>query len=291
MKVLVTGAGGMLGQDVVARLAHVGHDAVATGRKEGLLPLDVTDTEAARKTLETLRPDAVIHCAAWTNVDGAEREPDGAYRGNALGAWNVASAAAHVGAWMVYVSTDFVFDGEKGSPYTEFDRVNPLGVYGASKEAGEQLVRQILPQRHIIARTSWLYGRGGPCFPKTILRLAEKSPEVPVVSDQIGTPTATVNLARKLVELAENPLPGTYHVSDTGHCSWYDFARAIVQNANLSTPIVPITAAEYAARFNSPTRRPAYSVMQPLSLSLRGMNDMPPWEDALAQFQKGEGRG
>ncbi|MDX1934913.1 MAG: NAD(P)-dependent oxidoreductase, partial [Capsulimonadales bacterium] len=172
MKVLVTGAGGMLGTDVCRLLAERGHTVIATGRRDGLVPLDVTDTGQTRAVIAGHRPDTVLHCAAWTDVDGAEREPEGAYRGNALSAWNVAAAAAETGARAVYVSTDFVFDGEKTTPYTEFDRTCPLGVYGASKEAGEQLFRRTLPDRHMIVRTSWLFGANGKCFPKTVLRLA-----------------------------------------------------------------------------------------------------------------------
>jgi dTDP-4-dehydrorhamnose reductase len=284
MKVLVTGAGGMLGTDVRAVLMERGHEVVATGRREGFTPLDVTDTHQTMQVIGAERPEVVLHCAAWTDVDGAERDPDGAYRGNALGAWNVAAAAAETGALMIYVSTDFVFDGAKNAPYTEFDRTNPLGVYGASKEAGEQLVRQTLPDRHIIARTSWLFGRHGKCFPKTVLRLAESKPEVPIVADQIGCPTFTEDLARKLAELAEDPLPGTYHICNAGECSWYEFAQEIVRQAGLSTPVVPITAAEYAARFNSPTRRPAYSPLRRLALQMRGMDDLRDWREALSAF-------
>jgi dTDP-4-dehydrorhamnose reductase len=286
MKVLVTGAGGMLGVDVCDALRARGHTVTPTGRtlRDDIRSLDVTDTRQVRTVLEAERPDVIIHCAAWTDVDGAERDPDGAYRGNALGAWNVGDGAGRVGAWMVYVSTDFVFDGAKGAPYTEFDRTNPLGVYGASKEAGEQLVRQTLPDRHLIVRTAWLFGRHGRCFPKTILRLAETKPEIPVVADQIGCPTHTVDLARKVVDLLADPLPGTYHVVSGGQCSWFEFAQAILQQAGLSTRVVPITAAEYAARFQSPTRRPPYSVLRRLALEMRGMDDLPNWQDALMVY-------
>jgi dTDP-4-dehydrorhamnose reductase len=284
MKILVTGAGGMLGTDVCTVIAQRGHELVATGRKEGLLPLDVTDTAQTQQILSTINPEIIIHCAAWTDVDGAERDPDAAYRGNALGAWNIAAAAAEIGALVVYVSTDFVFDGTKNTPYTEFDRTNPLGAYGASKEAGEQLIRQTLPDRHIIARTSWLFGRNGKCFPKTILRLAETKPEIPVVADQVGCPTFTEDLAQKLVELAENPLPGTYHLCNAGYCSWFEFAQEIVRQAGLSTPVVPITGDEYATRFNSPTKRPAFSPMRRLALEMRGKDDFRDWKDALAAY-------
>lgn len=284
MKVLVTGAGGMLGTDLCADLAARGHDVLATDVREGFTPLDITDTRQTRAFIETQRPEAVLHCAAWTDVDGAERNPEGAYKVNALGSWNLAAAAAATDALLVYVSTDFVFDGEKGAAYTEFDAVNPLGHYGASKEAGERLIRQTLPDRHIIARTAWLYGVHGKNFPYTIQRLAREKPEVPVVADQVGCPTHTKDLSRKLIDLIEDPLPGTYHVCSAGHCSWYEFAQAIVAASGLSTPVVPITAAEYAERFKSPTRRPAFSPMRRLALEMRGMDDLPPWQDALRDF-------
>lgn len=287
MRVMVTGATGMLGSDVCAVLLSRGHKVIAATRKGGdsSLPLEITDTKACLLCIEKEKPDAIIHCAAWTNVDGAERDPEAAYRGNALGAWNIATGASKVGAMMVYVSTDFVFDGEKGQPYTEFDKVSPLGVYGASKEAGEQLVRQALPDRHIIARTSWLFGINGKNFVTTVQHLAEKLPEIPIVADQIGSPTFTVDLAEKLVELIEAPLlPGTYHISNAGHCSWFEFAQAIVKQSGLQTPVVPITGAEYAARFNSPTRRPAFSPLRRLALEMRGMDNMPTWQDALGRY-------
>lgn len=285
LRALVTGANGMLGTDLCAELRTRGHAVIAAGRRDGLLPLDVTDAAATRAVAEAHQPDVIFHCAAWTDVDGAERDPDGAYRVNAWGAWSVAAAAASVGALLVYVSTDFVFDGEKGSPYAEWDAVNPVGVYGASKEAGERYVRQLLPERHVIVRTSWLFGAHGKNFVSTIQRLAASRPEVPVVADQIGCPTHTTDLARKLVELAQDPLPGTYHVCGAGQCSWYEFARAIVQKSGLSARVVPITAAEYAARFNSPTRRPAYSVLRRWALEMRGRDgDMPGWEIALDHY-------
>jgi len=280
MRLLVTGAGGMLAHDVMRAGERAGHEMAGLTRAE----LDLTDAAAVAAAIASTRPDGAINCAAWTDVDGAERDPDAAYRVNAFGAWNVAAACAAVDALLVYVSTDFVFDGAKTTPYTEFDPVNPIGAYGASKEAGERLVRQCLPDRHIIARTSWLFGPNGKNFVKTIQRLATNLPTVPIVADQIGCPTHTADLARKLVELSENPLPGTYHISGAGQCSWFDFARAIAARGGLSGEILPITAAEYAERFQSPTRRPAYSVMRHQALEMRGMNDMPPWEVALDDY-------
>jgi dTDP-4-dehydrorhamnose reductase len=290
MRVLVTGAAGMLGTDVCADLAARGHETIKAARpqegREGVLPLDITDTKATVALLRDVRPDAVINCAAWTDVDGAERNPDPAYKVNALGSWNLAHAAGEVGAWLLTVSTDFVFDGRKKAPYTEFDATNPLGAYGASKEAGEVLIRETLPTRHVIARTAWLYGVYGKNFVYTIRRLARSLPEVPVVSDQIGCPTHTRDLSRKLLDLLEDPLPGTYHVCSKGECSWFEFAREIVRQSGLETPVVPITAAEYAARFNSPTERPVYSPMRRLALEMRGMDDLPTWQDGLAEFVK-----
>lgn len=284
MRVLVTGAGGMLGTDLCADLAARGHEVVATDHREGFVPLDITDKRAAFALLQQERPDAVLHCAAWTDVDGAQRAPDPAYKVNALGSWNVAAACAEVGAWMVYVSTDFVFDGEKKAPYTEFDAVNPLGEYGASKEIGERLVRQTLPGRHMITRTSWLYGVHGNNLPYVVMRLAKSKPELPFVTDQIVCPTHTRDLSRKMIDLIEDPLPGTYHVCNAGHCSLFEFAAAIVAGVGSQTPVVPDTLAAYNARVNSPTRRPAHSVLRRLSLEMRGMDDLPPWRDALTEF-------
>jgi dTDP-4-dehydrorhamnose reductase len=283
MKVLVTGAGGMLGTDLCADLAARGHEVIATDHKEGFTFLDVTDTRAARALVQETRPEAILHCGAWTDVDGAERNPEPAYRVNALGAWNLAAAARAVDALMVYVSTDFVFDGAKGSPYTEFDATNPLGHYGASKEYGERLVRQTIPN-HIIARTAWLYGVHGNNLPYAIMRLAKSKPELPFVTDQIVCPTHTKDLSRKLIDLIEDPLPGTYHVCSAGQCSLFEFAQAVVKAIGSGTPVVPITLAQYMERSKSPTRRPAYSVLRRFALELRGRDDMPPWQEALAQF-------
>lgn len=280
MKILVTGAGGMLGRDVCAEAAARGHEAIAADRAR----LDVTDTGATKALLAQLRPDAVVHGAAWTNVDGAERDPAGAWRANALGAWNVAAGCAAAGAWMVHVSTDFVFDGEKGAPYTEFDPVNPLGVYGASKEAGERLVRQTLPARHLIARTAWLYGVHGRNLVYTIRDFARTRPALQFVSDQIVCPTHTADLARKLVDLAEDPLPGTYHICSAGACSLFEFAQAVVAGLGLSTPVTAMTLAEFEARFSPPARRPRATPLRRLALEMRGMDDLPTWQAALEGF-------
>lgn len=280
MKVLVTGAAGMLGRDVLSALEARGHDAFGADRAT----LDVSDKSQCFAFLNDLHPDAVIHCAAYTNVDGAESDPDGAYRGNSLGAWHVAAACAEVGAWMAYVSTDFVFDGEKGSAYDEFDAVNPVSVYGRSKEAGERLVRQTLPERHLVARTAFLYGVHGKNIVRSIAGFARSKPELSFVEDQVVCPTHTRDLARTLVSLLEDPLPGTYHLASAGQCSLYELAQAIVEELGLTTPVHPTTLAEFVERFHPPARRPKFSPLLGRSLQMRGMDDLPDWRDALRGY-------
>lgn len=287
MRVLVTGANGMLGLDLCPMLEAAGHEVVRTdtGVKEGSVvppwtPLDVTDTKAVAAKILEAAPDAVIHSAAYTNVDGCERDPDLAFRVNALGTWNVATACASHDVTLAYISTDFVFDGEKQAPYTEFDRTNPLSHYGASKLAGEHFVQQQC-RKHIIARTAWLFGAQGKSFPGTILHLAETQKERNVVADQVGCPTHTVDLSRKLIQLLDTTLYGIYHVTNSGWCNWARLAEKTLQLAGIhSMTIKPIPADSYP----SPTRRPSYSVLQHYALQLQGLDDMPPWEQALADY-------
>jgi dTDP-4-dehydrorhamnose reductase len=282
MRVLVTGAKGMLGTDLCQVLEAAGHEPQPTDvRGEGLsATLDITSIDQARGALSQLAPDVVIHCAAYTNVDQAEREPDAAYRVNALGSWVMAAACHAAGIPLAAISTDFVFDGEKGEPYTEFDAPNPLGVYGASKLAGESCIRQVAP-RHWIVRTAWLYGAHGKCFPDTMIRAAETRPELRVIQNQRGTPTYTRDLASALVRIIESPLYGTYHVANAGTTTWYDFARKALELAgHTKTRVVPITAAEWP----SPTRRPASSALRPYALELQGAPLPRPWEEALADY-------
>ena len=281
MRLLIVGAGGMLGSDVVAEAQCRGHDIVAlTGRTA----LDITNLSGVKACLAVNRPDAVINCAAWTNVDGAENEPEAAWRLNALGAAHLAAACAETNSWLLQVSTDFVFDGTKGSAYHEFDPVNPKSVYGASKEAGERLVRQCLPSRHMIARTSFLYGKQGKNLVDTIVRAAKSRPSLTFVEDQIISPTSTVDLARVLLDLATDPLPGTYHVANAGQCSLLEFARFIVAEAGLSTPVLATTFAEYVATAKPAASRPQVSPLERRMLALRGMDTMPDWKDALKAY-------
>ncbi len=278
MRILITGAAGMLGTDL--REALSGQDLTPTDVAGDLRLLDVTDTDQVISTIAEGKPDAVIHAAAYTDVDGCERDPDSAFRVNGFGTWNVAAACARVDATLVYISTDFVFDGEKGEPYTEYDAVNPLGHYGASKLAGETHVRTLCP-KHLIVRTAWLYGIHGKCFPRTMIDLAKTRKEITVVADQIGSPTFTADLAQTVRDLVGSPLYGTYHVTNQGSCSWYEFARKTLSLAGINNvEVKPIKAEEWP----SPTRRPKCSVLRNYALELQGRNDLRSWEDALADF-------
>ena len=287
MRVLVTGANGMLGQDLCPMLEKAGHQVIRTdvGVREGMQvpawePLDITNTDAVLQCVAVQKPDAIIHGAAYTDVDGCERDPDRAFRINELGTWNIAAACGEHNLKMAYISTDFVFDGTKTTPYCERDATNPLGYYGWSKLAGERHTADIC-RKHYIVRTAWLYGIHGPNFPRKMLELAETRKELKVVVDQVGSPTHTVDLAATLVSLLESPLYGTYHVTNSGSCSWFDFARKILELAGVTgVEVHPVPASEWP----SPTKRPAYSVLRHYSLELQGRDNLPPWEQSLAAF-------
>lgn len=270
----------MLGHDVCEALARTGNEVVATARQGGAVCLDVAETTDCFQIIGQERPDAVIHCAAYTNVDGAESDSLSAYRVNALGSWNLAAACAEFGVSLCAISTDFVFDGAKKEPYTEFDAPHPLGVYGASKLAGENAIRAIW-RKHWIVRTSWLFGLHGKSFPNTILRAAETRPELRIIADQHGTPTYTRDLAESVVHLLDNPLYGTYHLANTGVTSWYDFARtALEMTGNTQTRVIPILSSEWP----SPTQRPLYSPLRSYALELQGAAVLRPWQGALTDY-------
>jgi len=275
MRFAITGAAGMLGQDLVAAAEDAGHDAIALRRAE----LDITDRDAVTQALRETHPDVVFNCAAWTDVDGAERDEEGAVAVNGAGAGHVARAAAASGAWTIHVSSDYVFDGAKRSPYLESDPVSPLSAYGRSKLEGERMVAAEAPDRHTIVRSSWLFGPGGPCFPATILRLAGERDELKVVDDQVGCPTFTGHLAEALVELGVRmPRPvGILHVAGGGSCSWYEFARVIVAGSGVTCDLTPCTTAEMPR----PATRPAFSVLR----SERGAPALPDWREGLARYR------
>lgn len=275
MKILVTGANGQLGRELVLLPATRDTEITGFGRKE----LDITDLEQCRSMLRSHQPDAVIHCAAYTKVDQAESEPDEAYRVNAYGTRNAVLAAEEVGAKFVYISTDYVFDGRADKPYREYDRTDPQTVYGRSKLAGEQLV-QSLSSRYFIVRTSWVYGKHGANFVKTMLKLAEERDSLKVVHDQIGSPTYTLDLARFLLELVKTDYYGIYHASNSGACSWYEFAKAIFEEKGLNVQVEPCTTAE----FPRPAPRPAYSVLDHGAIRAHGFEPLRPWREALRHY-------
>ena len=274
MRFVITGAAGMLGQDLVSAARNAGHEAHGLPRAK----LDISDRGAVEEALSAAQPDLVFNCAAWTDVDGAESSPERALAVNGAGAGNVARAADAAGAWTVHVSSDYVFDGAKRSPYLESDPVDPLSSYGRSKLAGEREVLLAAPERHTIVRSSWLFGAGGPCFPATIQRLAGERDELKVVDDQIGCPTFTGHLAQALVDLAtrQSPPVGILHVAGGGICSWYEFAREIVAMSGVSCEVRTCSTAEMPR----PATRPAYSVLR----SERGAPVLPDWSRGLAEY-------
>lgn len=274
-KVLVTGARGQLGQDLMILLRERGYDAFGFSREE----LDITDMEKVKKTFTSIRPDVVLHTAAYTKVDQAEEEMDLAFAVNGWGTRNVVVASEEVGAKLVFISTDYVFDGEKGKPYLEYDRTAPLNVYGASKEMGEQMVRDF-HSRFFIVRTSWVYGAYGANFVKTMLRLGKEQLAVRVVNDQIGSPTYTVDLAEALLHLIETEKYGIYHLSNSGVCSWYEFAKAIFEESGIELTVEPIPT----EAFPRPAKRPKYTVLDHMAWRLNGFPPMPHWRDGLKRF-------
>lgn len=278
MKVLVTGGKGQLGVDVTTIFQQQGHVVFAYGRND----LNITDSLQVHEVIQSHRPDVVIHSAAFTQVDQAETDVERAYLVNALGTRNVSVSAEKIGAKIVYVSTDYVFDGKGKTPYNEFATTNPQSIYGKSKLAGEVFIRD-LSRQFFIVRTSWVYGNHGQNFVKTMLNLAKERDELSVVHDQVGSPTYTVDLAYFLEELVCTENYGIYHATNTGHCSWYEFAKAIFEEAGLSQIRVnPVTTEQ----FKRPAPRPAYSVMDHMAIRLNGMRDLPVWREALRVFLK-----
>lgn len=264
----------MLGQDLVDACVNRGHEVFALARRN----LDVTDAGECAEVMTEIEPDVVVNCAAWTDVDGAEADEDGAMLINDAGAANVARAAADNGAAVVYVSSDYVFDGRSQTPYVESDVTNPVSAYGRTKAAGE-LSTEHMNDRHFIARTSWLYGTRGKNFVETMLRIASEQPEVVVVADQIGAPTYTRHLASALAELIETDQYGIHHVTAAGRCSWFDFAQEIFDIAGSEIHVMAGTT-EMLAR---PAPRPAFSV---LGSERHGAAVLPEWSDGLRQYMR-----
>ena len=299
MKVFVTGVAGQLGHDVMVQLHNCGHTAIGSdlaaeysGISDSIvstLPyvsMDITDAEQVNRILTLHRPDAVIHCAAWTAVDLAEEEAhiDKVFAINAGGAENIAAACRAIDCKMIYISTDYVFDGQGETPW-EPDQQNyaPLNVYGKSKLEGEQAVAR-LTEKFFIVRIAWVFGLNGNNFIKTMLRLSEKYDTLRVVNDQFGTPTYTKDLSRLLVDMAETNKYGYYHATNEGgFLSWYDFSCEIFRQAGKSTAVIPVTTAEYGA---SKALRPCNSRLNKDKLVRNGFTPLPDWKDALARYLK-----
>jgi dTDP-4-dehydrorhamnose reductase len=272
LKVLVTGAAGMLGRDVMRVGEEAGHEMTGLARVD----LDITDRDAVAAALADLRPAAVVNCAAWTDVDGAEDHPQEALAVNGPGAGNVAAAAAHVMASVIHPSTDYVFDGTRAEGYVESDEVGPLSSYGRSKLEGERQVAAA-NEHHFIVRSSWLFGVAGRNFVDTMLRLSEDMEQVVVVRDQIGCPTYTGHLAEGLVRLLDSEFYGIHHMAGSGRCSWYEFAVEIFRQAGSSCQVMSSTS----DMLDRKAPRPPFSV---LVSEREHPIELPPWEEGLAAY-------
>jgi len=279
MKVLVFGARGMLGKDLVPALS-VKHQVLARDIED----LDITDQHRVQKEIEILRPQVVVNIAAYTNVDWCESNKELACAVNADGARNIAAGCTAINARMIHLSTDYVFDGTSSAPYREEDPPHPLNVYGSSKLLGEHYIREIL-RDHLIIRTEWLFGRHGKNFVDTILQKAGKEENLRVVDDQRGSPTFTKDLSWALGQLLEKEGQGVLHVANSGSCTWYEFARRILQEKRLNNLLItPISSQE----LTRPAKRPANSVLDCQKLEQLLGKKMRSWEEALQEYLAGE---
>lgn len=285
MKVLVTGVGGQLGHDVMNELKKRGHDAIGTDVQGDCdLNLDITDAAAVTAAIRQAAPDGVIHCAAWTAVDAAEEQEALVRTVNAVGTANLAAACKETGCKMMYISTDYVFDGQGQTPWQpDCKDYKPLNVYGQTKLEGELAVAETL-ETYFIVRIAWVFGKNGKNFVKTMLSLSEKYDALRVVCDQIGTPTYTFDLARLLVDMIETDKYGYYHATNEGgYISWYDFACEIFRQAGKKTGVQAVTTAEYGL---SRAARPFNSRLDKSKLAAMGFQPLPTWQDALARYLK-----
>src|SRR5580693_1217585 len=272
MRVTIFGASGLLGKDLLREWSG---DAL-TGLSSR--DADSRDAQRVRQVVQETRPEWIVLSAAYTDVDGCESNSELAFAVNRDGAVNVATAAKEVGARLLFLSSDYVFDGKNTVPYETGDPRNPQSVYGRTKAEAEIKLLELMPEC-CIARTSWLFGTGGKCFPDTILKLAASRPALDVVNDQRGCPTYAVDLARAIIGLCRNQASGIVHVTNAGNCSWFEFAREIVKNAGFASEVRPVGSQQMAR----PAPRPAYSVLSPKSLNPYGIV-MPTWQDALQRY-------
>lgn len=293
MKFLVTGVGGQLGYDVVQELLKRGHECIGTdildeceNVKTQYIKLDITDKESVTNAIVSINPDCVVHCAAWTAVDAAEDE-ENVQKVKAInvdGTANIAQSCKKTNCKMIYISTDYVFDGEGETPWdADCKSYSPINVYGQSKLDGELAVSSTL-EKYFIVRIAWVFGKNGKNFIKTMLTLGEKYDTLRVVSDQIGTPTYTYDLSRLLVDMGESEKYGYYHATNEGgYISWYEFACEIFKASGMNTKVVPVTTAEYGV---SKAKRPFNSRLDKSKLTLNGFEPLPDWKDALCRYLK-----
>ena len=274
MRVTVFGASGLLGQELVRAAEARGAKLTALSSKDA----DLRDHARVEQVIRDSRPEWIILSAAFTDVDGCEANPDLALAVNCQGAVHVAQAARKVGSHLMFLSTDYVFDGTKRSPYEIGDPRNPINVYGESKARAEERLLEMVSDACIV-RTSWLFGHGGRCFPATILKLAATRPEISVVNDQRGSPTFTHDLAPTVIQLCDQGARGIVHATNSGDCTWYEFAKEIMRMSGLPAAVKPVSTAE----FPRPARRPAFSVLSAASLAAHGIQ-MPSWQDALRRY-------
>lgn len=275
MKVLVTGANGQLGYDVVKELQHRNIKCIGTGRQQ----FDITDYVAAEQFIEDYLPDAVIHCGAYTAVDRAEDEPELCYQVNVIGTENIARICKKINAKMIYISTDYVFDGTKEGFYEVDDIPNPQNVYGKTKLEGEAAVQRLL-RKYFIVRISWVFGSNGNNFVKTMLRLGQDKEVIDVVSDQVGSPTYTVDLAKLLVDMVQTDKYGIYHAANEGVCSWAEFAEKIFEISRVRVKINLVKSTEYFTK----VKRPVNSKLSKKELYKLIPVKLPLWNDALERF-------
>ena len=283
VKILLIGARGQLGQEILAVARDQGNDEIVPVTHE---QLDIRDAARVRDLVQRERPQCIINTAAFHKVDLCEDEPETTFAVNEGGARNLAEAAEEIGALMLQLSTDYVFDGEKTSPYVESDEARPISVYGRSRLAGERAVAASC-RRFLIIRTCGLYGLAGKVskmgnFVETMLRLAEQGKSLRVVSDQVCTPTSARELARKMLPLIHSGAQGLFHMSNTGECSWFQFAQEIFRSAGVPADVKPVTSEEYAAK----ARRPKYSVLDNRAFRHAGFADFSPWNEALSQYME-----
>ena len=277
MKVLVTGVKGQLGYDVVKDLEKRGYQPIGVDRDE----MDLMDNEAIRTFIMNLKPEAIIHCAAYTAVDKAEEEVETCYQINAEAVKVISECAKELDVKLIYISTDYVFDGTKEGEYVETDLPNPINVYGASKLKGEQYVQTLL-EKYYIVRISWVFGVNGNNFIKTMRRLGSERDELNIINDQVGSPTYTADLAPLLVDMMETDKYGIYHATNEGTCSWYEFANEIFKQSRIEVKTNPITTDQYPTA----AKRPMNSRMSKAKLKANGFNLLPTWQEALAHYLK-----